>query len=144
MSYYQYRYNASMLYSRLQRLCNHWASITTKGISSINSPSAAYMRSELGQYWLRKWLNAWAVASHYLNHYLNIANWTIWNKLWCNCNRNQHIFIQENAFKMPSAKWQPFCPGNDELIIMIRVVSYICDKLVGVGVGLGFRKLEYT
>ena len=37
--------------------------------------------------------------SHYLNQCWIIANWTIGNELKWNSNRNQYIFIQENAFK---------------------------------------------
>ena len=41
----------------------------------------------------------WAAQSHYLNQCWNIVNCTLGNKRRRNFNRNQHIFIQENAFE---------------------------------------------
>ena len=46
---------------------------------------------------------------------LGVVYRTLGNKLPCNFNQNSTIFIQENAFKMSSAKWRPFCPKGDEL-----------------------------
>ena len=39
------------------------------------------------------------MPSHYLNQYWNITNWTIGNKLRWNFNRQQYVFILENAFE---------------------------------------------
>ena len=38
------------------------------------------------------------------------------NKIQWNSNRNTKIFIHEMHFKMSSAKWRPFCPGEHELM----------------------------
>ena len=42
-------------------------------------------------------------------------NLTLKNKLQGNFNQNTRLFIHEYASKTPFAKWQPFCPGGDEL-----------------------------
>ena len=44
-------------------------------------------------------LSPGSIWSHYLNQCWNIVNWTIGNKLQWNFNRNENIFIQENAFE---------------------------------------------
>ena len=65
--------------------------------------------SRLDHRWFRLWLVAWSAPSHYLNQSLNIVNWTLRNKRQWNFNRNSYIFIHGNAFKISTAKWQPFC-----------------------------------
>ena len=40
------------------------------------------------------------MPSHYLNQCWNIVNWTLRNQLQWHFNKNSHIFIQENAFKI--------------------------------------------
>ena len=70
-------------------------------VSDLNSlrPSDAYMRQWINQHWFRQWLVAWPAPSHYLNQCWDIVNWTLRNKLQWNFNRNQFIFIQENALE---------------------------------------------
>ena len=41
-----------------------------------------------------------SAPSHYLDQYCNVVNWTLGNKLKCNCNRNLYIFIHSNAFEI--------------------------------------------
>ena len=60
--------------------------------------------SELVQYWFRQWLVACSAPSHYLNQFWRIVNWTRGNKFHGNSNRNSIIFIQENVFKLSSAR----------------------------------------
>ena len=72
-------------------------------------PSDSYMCQETNHHWFRQWLAAWLAPSHCLNQWWNIFNWTLRNKLHLNLNRNSHILIQGNAFKMSSGKWWPFC-----------------------------------
>ena len=69
------------------------------------------------QRWFRKWPVAYSAPSHYLNQYWVIVNWNLTNKLQWNFNRNTRLCIHENAFETPSAKWRPFYPGEDELMI---------------------------
>ena len=52
-----------------------------------------------------------SVPSHYLKECWHIVVWSLKNQLHWNFIRNSIIFIQENAFKMLSAKWRPFCLG---------------------------------
>ena len=80
------------------------------------SDAYMYMRRQANHHWYRKWLVAWTAPSHYLNHCWNIVNWTLWNKLQWNCNRNSNIFIKKMHLKMSSAKWRPFCLGLNVLI----------------------------
>ena len=54
---------------------------------------------ELGQHWFRQWLVACSAPSHYWNQCWLIVNWTLWNKLLWNLNRNTKPFIHENAFE---------------------------------------------
>ena len=70
-------------------------------VSDLNSlrPSDAYMRQWINQHWFRQWLVAWPAPSHYLNQCWDFVNWTLRNKLQWNFNRNQFIFIQENALE---------------------------------------------
>ena len=44
------------------------------------------------------------------------------NKILWKFNRNYNIFIQENAFEVSSAKWQPFCLGLNVLILHDHVM----------------------
>ena len=53
--------------------------------------------------------------SHCPNQYWDIVNWTPRNELQWNFNRNSYIFVQENAFKMSSGEWRPFCFGLNVL-----------------------------
>ena len=55
-------------------------------------------------HWFRQWFVTWPVPSHYLNQCWNIVNYTRKNKLQWNFNRNQYIFVQENAFE--NAEWK--------------------------------------
>ena len=56
-------------------------------------------------------------ASHYLNQYSVIVNWTIRNKL-------QWFFLIKCKTFHSSAKWRPFCPGEDELSHDWVITSY--------------------
>ena len=76
-------------------------------------------------------LVACSVPSHYPNQCWLIVNWTLRNKLQWNSNRKTKLFIHENAFvKMSSAKWRPFCPGEDGLTSMRKDVNYVCHYSV--------------
>ena len=56
-----------------------------------------------------------------------VFNWTLWNKLLWNLNRNLYIFIQENALKMSPGNFQPFsrlqCVNGCNLIRMLNNTS---------------------
>ena len=80
-------------------------------------PSDAYMRQLANPHWFRLRFIAWPAPSHCLNQCRNIVNWTIGNKL----NRNLHILIQENVFRVSSGNWQPFCLGLGVLKLRISV-----------------------
>ena len=56
------------------------------------------------------------MPSHYLNQCWVIVSWTLRNKLQWNINRIQNFSFTKIHRKILSAKWQPFCPGGDELI----------------------------
>ena len=42
---------------------------------------------------------AWPGPSYCLNQCWNVVNWTIWNKIQWNLNRNSYIFNKEDAFE---------------------------------------------
>ena len=69
--------------------------------STINSlrPSDAYMLQKTSHHRFRQWLVACPSPSHYLIKCWNIVNWTLWNKLQWNLNRNIYILVKENAFE---------------------------------------------
>ena len=46
---------------------------------------------------------------------LVIVNWTLRNKLQWNFNQHSKSSFTKMHLKISSAKWQPFCPGGDEL-----------------------------
>ena len=52
---------------------------------------------EMCQHCFRKWRAACSAPSHYPNQSWVIINWTLWNKIWWNLNRNKKMFILENA-----------------------------------------------
>ena len=54
------------------------------------------------------------ICCHYWQHIL-VVNWNLRNKLQWNLNQITKLFTPENALKMASTKWHPFCPGGDEL-----------------------------
>ena len=54
----------------------------------------------------------------------NIVNCAFRNKLQWNFNQNLNIFIQENALKMSSAKWRPFCLGLNVLMCYVVLVGF--------------------
>ena len=80
--------------------------------------------SDSGQHCFRQWLVVYSMSSYYLNQYWVFVNWTLRNKLQWNLNRNTKIFIHENALKISSAKWRPFCPGGDELTHLLLKPEY--------------------
>ena len=47
--------------------------------------------------WFIQWFVAWTVPSHYLNQWWYIVNWTLWNKLQWNHDRNLNTFFPENT-----------------------------------------------
>ena len=63
-------------------------------------------------------LVAWSAPSHYLNQYWDIVNLTLGNKLQWNLNRNEYIFIQENAFENVVWKLAAICLGLNVLIVV--------------------------
>ena len=68
--------------------------------------------SELGQHWFRLWLVA---SNHHLNHagiLLIGPLGTNFNEIWI---KIQNFSLMKMHLKMSSGKWQPFCPGGDEL-----------------------------
>ena len=79
-----------------------WASVLAWGLTNISVSKLTIVGS-------RQWLVAWPVPSHYLNQCWTNVDWTLWNKLQWNLNRNSYIFIKENALKMTPGKWWPFC-----------------------------------
>ena len=84
--------------------------------------------SKLGQHRFRYGLVACSAPCHYRNQCWLAANWTLGNKLQRNPNRNSKIFIQEMRLKMSLAKWRPFCPGGDELMVQGNITSpYLRD-----------------
>ena len=66
-----------------------------------------------------------SAPSHYLNQCWVIVNWTIRKNFRWNLNQNYNIFIKENAFKMSSAIWLPFCPQEDEWASPGHVTSVV-------------------
>ena len=58
----------------------------------------------------------------------NIVNWTLRNKLQWNSNKLQNFSYMEMHLKMSSAKWRPFCPGEDELK-HDYTHNYLCHEL---------------
>ena len=86
----------------------------------------AFNSSALSSAYVRQWIRSELiqimacrlfVPSHYLNQCCDVVNWTRDNKLQWNFNQNKKLFIHENAYKISSAKWRPFCRGGDELNI---------------------------
>ena len=60
-----------------------------------------------------------------------IVNWTLQNKLQWNSNqiKIQNFSFMKMHLKMSSAKWQPFCPGGDELTeLPLGKVTATCAK----------------
>ena len=70
---------------------------------------------ELGQYWFMKWLVACSAPSHFLNQCCLIVKWTLTNKFQWNFIKTQKFSFVKMHLKMSSAKWRPFCPGEDDL-----------------------------
>ena len=84
----------------------------------ISSPPVPHICvSELGQHWFRWWLGAYSAPSHYLNQCLNIVNWTLGTNFGEILIKIRTFSFKNIHLKMLSAKWRPFCPGEDELII---------------------------
>ena len=74
--------------------------------------------SESGQHWFRWWLLAYSVPSHYLNQCWSIGplgtnSYEILIKI-------QNFSFTKMHLKISSVKWQPFCPGGDELSELIH------------------------
>ena len=83
---------------------------------------------ELGQYWFRWWLVAYSASSHYWNQCWVIVNWTLstnFNEIWIEI---QHFSFMKMHLKISSAKWRPFCPGSEEL--MLRMSPLLTSLLV--------------
>ena len=110
-------------------LCHSLAMVMTAKFQEqlINLPLEPHIYvSELGQHWLRYWLVAWSALSHCLNQC-----WV--GSLGTNLSE---IRIQLVTFsfkkmrqKMSSAKWRPFCPGEDELTLVYnpRAIQFNLD-----------------
>ena len=64
------------------------------------------------------------MPSHYLNQCRNNVNLTLGNKLQWNLNRNQYIFIQENAFENVVWKMAAICLGLN----VLNKCNNFCDK----------------
>ena len=77
---------------------------------------------------------AWSAPSHYRGKCLKIVNSNLRNKRQWNLNRNSYIFIQENAFKMSSAKWRQFCFGLNVIRMGARTL-FVWEAL---GLCLGY------
>ena len=73
-------------------------------------------RQWIGSASFRQWLVAYSAPSHYLNQCWVIVNRTLRNQLQWNLIEIQNFSFTKMHWKMSSAKWRPFCPGEDELI----------------------------
>ena len=65
------------------------------------------------------------MPSHYLNHCWNIVNLTLGNKLQWNLNRNEYIFIQDNAFENVVWKMAAISLGLN----MLKLTTETCNTL---------------
>ena len=68
--------------------------------------------SVIGQHWFRYWLVAYSVPNHYLNQCWAIVNWTLRNTSSEILIKMQSFSLTKLHLKIPSAKWQPICPGR--------------------------------
>ena len=85
--------------------------------------------SESDQHWFRQWLVAYSAPSHYLNQCQVIVNRTLKNELQWNFNQNTKLFIHENASEISSAKWWPFCAGENVFSNMMQMILKIVNLL---------------
>ena len=114
-SYYDIHFLSSQLYRQ---------SITylklDSGVSS--SPlSAAYMRQWIGSA-LVQIMACCLFGAKPLSKPICwvIVNWTPGDKLQCNFDKKiQNFAFTKMHLKMSSAKWWPFCPGGDELVVWL-------------------------
>ena len=113
-------------------------------------PSDEYMHRWQNHQWFRLWLVAWPAPSHYLNQWWDVVNWTLWNKLQWNFNRNSNIFIQENAFesvvcKIAGILSRPQCVEVTNLTTSDKknsVIWSVCTWLMGGRCGLAVESLQ--
>ena len=72
--------------------------------------------SESGQHWFRQWLVTYSAPSHYLNQCWVVVNWTLRKNLqWFFFIKIRNFSFTKMHLKVSSAKWWPFCLGEDEL-----------------------------
>ena len=84
--------------------------------------------SESHQHWLRLWLVAYSAPSHYLNQCWDIVNWTLGTNFSEISIKRKDLSFTKMQMKISSAKWQPFCPGGDELTL-VWLCGIGCGKI---------------
>ena len=104
--------------------------ITRLQVLNSSPPRAAYMHqwtgSALVQVMTCRLFSTKPLPEQMLTHY----HWTPRNKLQGNLNRKQNFPSMKIYLKLAAAKWQPFCPGRDELIPVDCVQSLTgCSNL---------------
>ena len=75
------------------------------------------------------------MQSHYLNQCWNNVNWILVNKSQWNWNQNTQI---------ATAKWQPFFPGLNVLIMSLKLVNEDVSKLIYWRVAMIWQKWNGT
>ena len=71
---------------------------------------------ELGQQRFKWWLGAEQATSHYLNQCWTIVKWTLRNKFQWKFIEILTFSFKKICLNISSAKWRPFCPGENEFI----------------------------
>ena len=82
--------------------------------------------SESVQHWFRSWLVAYSAPSYYLNQCWVIVNWAVRNKLQWHL-KFYDFHSRKCIWKCRLPEWQPFCPGEIELI---NLTVYIFSQLL--------------
>ena len=78
---------------------------------------------ELSHHWFRKWPVACTAPSHYLNQCCHIVIYSPRNIFQWNSFEIQIFSFKKMPLNLSSAKWRPFYPGGDKLII---VTDHMC------------------
>ena len=79
--------------------------------------------SKLGPHCFRKWPVAYSPLSFNLNQCWGIVNWSLGTSFSEISMEIQNFLFMKMHLKTPSAKWQPFCPGGDELTLLVPRVN---------------------